>query len=114
MVSKELENALKDGQEMIQSSNDQIKIMRDKINDLIKDIDEIPIKYKDQSEQFIQMKRDQMNNKLKEYQKILQRKTEELTNNADEWIAEIKENISKTIADKLKAKLGVFGTIFSE
>lgn len=113
-MQEELQNAIRDGQEMMDRVQEKIKKMNDKITELMEEIDSLPNKYNDRSEQFVQTKRDELNAKLEDYKKILKTESEELTKQANSWLNNIKEDIAKKIAEKLKAMLGVLGSIFPE
>ena len=63
-MGEELQDALKDIEEMKVAISEKIEKMRSKVTDLITDIDGLSNKFKDRTEKFIEDKRKQLTEKL--------------------------------------------------
>ena len=113
-MDEELQDALKDIEEMRAAISRKIGKMRSKVTDLITEIDGLSNKFKDRTEKFIEDKRKQLTEKLNSWKKIIKDKITEFTKKIDEFLNKVKKAIQKKkkkmLASILKMFLGLFSS----
>ena len=111
-MDEELQDALKDIEEMRAAISRKIEKMRSKVTDLITEIDGLSNKFKDRTEKFIEDKRKQLTEKLNSWKKIIKDKITEFTKKINEFLNKVKkaiqERLEKMLASILKMFLGLF------
>lgn len=111
-MDEELQDALKDIEEMRVAISKKIEKMKSKVTDLIAEIDGLSNKFKDRTEKFIEDKRKQLTEKLNSWKKIVKDKILEFTKKIDEFLNKVKkaiqERLEKMLASILKMFLGLF------
>ena len=82
-MGEELQDAVKDIEEMKVAISEKIEKMKSKVTDLIAEIDGLSNKFKDRTEKFIEDKRKQLTEKLNSWKKIIKDKITEFTKKID-------------------------------
>lgn len=111
-MGEELQDALKDIEEMKAAISEKIEKMRSKVTDLIAEIDGLSNKFKDRTEKFIETKRKQLTEKLNSWKKIVEDKIAEFTKKIDEFLNKVKKKIQEQLEKMLASILKMFLSLF--
>ena len=111
-MGEELQDALKDIEEMKVAISEKIEKMRSKVTDLIAEIDGLSNKFKDRTEKFIETKRKQLTEKLNSWKKIVEDKIAEFTKKIDEFLNKVKKKIQEQLEKMLASILKMFLSLF--
>ena len=111
-MGEELQDALKDIEEMKAAISEKIEKMRSKVTDLIAEIDGLSNKFKDRTEKFIETKRKQLTEKLNSWKKIIEDKIAEFTKKIDEFLNKVKKKIQEQLEKMLASILKMFLSLF--
>lgn len=111
-MDEELQDALKDIEEMRAAISKKIEKMKSKVTDLIAEIDGLSNKFKDRTEKFIEDKRKQLTEKLNSWKKIVKDKILEFTKKIDEFLNKVKKAIQERLKKMLASILKMFSGLF--
>lgn len=111
-MDEELQDALKDIEEMKAAISEKIEKMRSKVTDLIAEIDGLSNKFKDRTEKFIETKRKQLTEKLNSWKKIVEDKIAEFAKKIDEFLNKVKKKIQEQLEKMLASILKMFLSLF--
>ena len=111
-MGEELQDALKDIEEMKVAISEKIEKMRSKVTDLITEIDGLSNKFKDRTEKFIEDKRKQLTEKLNSWKKIIEDKIAEFAKKIDEFLNKVKKRIQERLEKMLASIVKMFLSVF--